>query len=70
MDSLGRQDFGVLVERFGNPRPLPFAVPGVEQVMNTLEFLVHHEDLRRASPPGSRATCATTTRRRSGSTCR
>jgi uncharacterized protein (TIGR03085 family) len=48
MGRLGRKDFGVLVERFRSPWAVPFAVPGVEQVWNTLEFFVHHEDIRRA----------------------
>jgi uncharacterized protein (TIGR03085 family) len=48
MERLGRTDFGVLVERFRSPWVVPFAVPGVEQVWNTLEFFVHHEDIRRA----------------------
>jgi uncharacterized protein (TIGR03085 family) len=50
MERLARTDFGVLVERFRSPRVVPFAVPGVEQLWNTLEFLVHHEDIRRAQP--------------------
>jgi uncharacterized protein (TIGR03085 family) len=48
MQRFGRTDFGVLVERFRSPWLVPFAVPGVEQLWNTLEFLVHHEDIRRA----------------------
>ena len=50
MERWGRTDFGVLVERFRSPWAVPFAIPGVEQVWNTLEFLVHHEDIRRAQP--------------------
>jgi uncharacterized protein (TIGR03085 family) len=50
MASLEKEDFGVLVERFRSPRIVPVAIPGVEQAMNTLEFLVHHEDIRRAQP--------------------
>jgi uncharacterized protein (TIGR03085 family) len=50
MERLGHTDFGVLVERFRSPWVVPFAIPGVEQVMNTLEFFVHHEDIRRAQP--------------------
>ena len=48
MERVGRTDFGVLVERFRSPWVVPFGVPGVEQVWNTLEFFVHHEDIRRA----------------------
>lgn len=58
MASLGEQDFGVLVERFRSPWLVPFAVPGVEQAMNTLEFLVHHEDIRRARPTWEPRTLA------------
>lgn len=50
MARLAHTDFPVLVERFRSPWLLPFAVPGVEQVVNTLEFYVHHEDIRRAQP--------------------
>jgi uncharacterized protein (TIGR03085 family) len=50
MARLARTDFPVLVERFRSPWLLPFAVPGVEQVLNTTEFFVHHEDIRRAQP--------------------
>jgi uncharacterized protein (TIGR03085 family) len=47
-----RQDFTVLVERLreGPPFYSPFAVPKVDAMMNTLEFFVHHEDIRRAQP--------------------
>ena len=31
------------------PRWTPGTLPGVESVMNTTEFLVHHEDIRRAA---------------------
>ncbi|HET7431045.1 MAG TPA: TIGR03085 family metal-binding protein [Nocardioides sp.] len=48
MSRLAERDFADLVERFRHPWVVPFAVPGVEQVWNTLEFLVHHEDVRRA----------------------
>jgi uncharacterized protein (TIGR03085 family) len=48
MERLGRTDFGVLVERLRSPRMLPWGLPGVEQLWNTLEFYVHHEDIRRA----------------------
>jgi uncharacterized protein (TIGR03085 family) len=50
MARLARTDFPVLVERFRTPWLLPFAVPGVEQLVNTTEFFVHHEDIRRAQP--------------------
>jgi uncharacterized protein (TIGR03085 family) len=50
MERLGRTDFEVLVERLRSPWLLPWAVPGVEQLSNTLEFYVHHEDIRRSQP--------------------
>ena len=36
--------------RAGPPRLSTFAVPRLEQAFNALEFLVHHEDVRRAQP--------------------
>ncbi|MFG1877025.1 TIGR03085 family metal-binding protein [Sphaerisporangium sp. NPDC049003] len=37
--------------RQGPPRWSPYGlVPGLDAVVNTLEFLVHHEDVRRAQP--------------------
>jgi uncharacterized protein (TIGR03085 family) len=44
--------FPRLVEllREGPPAWSPFAVPGVEAAANTIEFFVHHEDVRRAQP--------------------
>jgi uncharacterized protein (TIGR03085 family) len=50
MARTARTDFPVLVERFRTPWVLPFAVPGVERVLNTTEFFVHHEDIRRTQP--------------------
>jgi len=52
---LARTDFAVLVERVrtGPPAWSPFAVPAVDAAVNTLEFLVHHEDVRRAQPSWS-----------------
>ena len=49
---VGRRDFAVLVEklRSGPPRLSPYAVPKVDSILNTLEFFVHHEDIRRARP--------------------
>ncbi|WP_182526377.1 TIGR03085 family metal-binding protein [Nocardioides dongkuii] len=45
-----RQDPAALVERLREPGATPYALPGVEVLANTLEYLVHHEDLRRAQP--------------------
>lgn len=39
-----------LAEQVRSPGLTPFALPPVEVVANTLEYLVHHEDLRRARP--------------------
>ena len=45
-----RRDFEVLVEqlRDGPPRWSPYAVPKLDAIFNTVEFFVHHEDVRRA----------------------
>lgn len=47
---LARQEFTVLVERLraGPPVWSPYAVPKVDAMLNTLEYFVHHEDIRRA----------------------
>src|SRR5688500_48871 len=45
---LGKRDFAVLVEKLRDPGLTPYAVRPVEVVANTLEYFVHHEDLRRA----------------------
>jgi len=39
-----------LVVRLRDPRPTPYAVDAVERAVNTIEFFVHHEDVRRAQP--------------------
>ncbi len=46
------QDFSALVERVrsGPPRWSPMALPPVDRTLNTLEYFVHHEDIRRARP--------------------
>ncbi len=48
----GRQDFTVLVERLrqGPPPWSPFRLPKADALANTIEFFVHHEDIRRAQP--------------------
>jgi uncharacterized protein (TIGR03085 family) len=52
---LGRRDFAVLVEKLRSGPPLysPYAVPRLDALLNTLEFFVHHEDIRRAQPDWS-----------------
>jgi uncharacterized protein (TIGR03085 family) len=49
---LQEQDFTALVERVrgGPPRWSPLSIPPLEKAVNTLEYFVHHEDIRRASP--------------------
>lgn len=50
MRRLQSQDFTALVERVrgGPPKWAPFALPPVDHAVNTVEFLIHHEDIRRA----------------------
>lgn len=50
MRRVGRQDFGVLVERLRDPGLTAYALRPVEVLGNTLEYFVHHEDLLRAQP--------------------
>ena len=49
---LADQDFTALVERVrgGPPRWSPMSLPPVDRTLNTLEYFVHHEDIRRAVP--------------------
>ena len=46
------QDFSALVERVRNGPPVwsLMALPPVDRLLNTLEYFVHHEDIRRAAP--------------------
>ncbi len=55
MRRVGRREFAVLVEklRSGPPVYSPYAVPKLDTLVNTLEFFVHHEDIRRAQPEWS-----------------
>ena len=52
MRRVGRQPFNVLVERLRQGPPVwsPYAVPRLDATLNTLEYFVHHEDIRRAQP--------------------
>lgn len=50
MARIARTDFTVLVERLRKRGITPFALPPVDRAVNTLEYFVHHEDLRRAQP--------------------
>ena len=47
-----RKSFPELVEtiRNGPPRLSPWAIPALDERANTVEFFVHHEDIRRAAP--------------------
>jgi uncharacterized protein (TIGR03085 family) len=47
-----RQDFDDLVGRLRHGPPFwsPYALPKVGALLNSLEFFVHHEDVRRAQP--------------------
>ncbi len=48
----GRTPFPRLIEliRAGPPRLSLFAIPGADAQANSVEFFVHHEDIRRAQP--------------------
>ena len=49
--SIGRTDFTELVERVRRPALwAPARLPAVDKALNTLEYFVHHEDIRRAQP--------------------
>lgn len=42
--------FAAVVDRLrGGPPPGPFAVPGLREQLNLVEYAVHHEDVRRAN---------------------
>jgi uncharacterized protein (TIGR03085 family) len=48
----GKLGYAGLIQAFRNgpPRLSPFALPGVDEAANTVEYFVHHEDVRRAVP--------------------
>ncbi len=49
--SIGRRDFADLVERVRRPALwAPARFPALNKALNTLEYFVHHEDIRRAQP--------------------
>jgi uncharacterized protein (TIGR03085 family) len=50
MARVARAPYPELVERLYDPGLTPYRLPGVERLANTLEYFVHHEDLRRAQP--------------------
>lgn len=49
---LARRPFGDLVQQLRTP-PAPVRVAAVERLVNTMEFFVHHEDVRRGQPDWS-----------------
>ena len=48
MERMARKDFGVLVEKLRDPGLNVYRLPPAEVAFNTLEYFVHHEDIRRA----------------------
>ena len=50
MKRVGRKDFGSLVGKVRGRGLTFYSLPVVDQLANTLEDFVHHEDLRRAQP--------------------
>jgi uncharacterized protein (TIGR03085 family) len=48
---LDKYSYPELIELFkaGPPRLSPFAIPGFDEMVNTVEYFVHHEDVRRAA---------------------
>jgi uncharacterized protein (TIGR03085 family) len=45
-----RRGYAAVVDRVRNGPPLgPFAVPGLREQLNLVEYAVHHEDVRRAN---------------------
>lgn len=51
-DAQARQDYAATVDsvRTGPPALSPFRLPGAEGAANLTEYVVHHEDVRRAQP--------------------
>lgn len=45
----GKQEYEALVDRLRSPGGM-FAIPAIDKVANTFEYVVHHEDLRRSQP--------------------
>jgi uncharacterized protein (TIGR03085 family) len=50
MKRAGRAPFPEMLKKLHDPGITPYRLPGVERLTNTLEYFVHHEDLRRAQP--------------------
>ena len=50
MASFRRRGLPAMVGALRDPGLTPYALPPVERLANTMEYFVHHEDLRRAQP--------------------
>jgi uncharacterized protein (TIGR03085 family) len=50
MDRTARGDLEDLVQKLRSPGLSPVNIPLVDKAFNTLEFYIHHEDIRRAQP--------------------
>ena len=50
MARASRKPLPAMVAKLRDPGLTPYRLPGVERLANTLEYFVHHEDLRRAQP--------------------
>jgi uncharacterized protein (TIGR03085 family) len=50
MAHAARRPFPEMVAKLYDPGLTPYRLPVVERLTNTLEYFVHHEDLRRAQP--------------------
>lgn len=50
MARTAKTPFPDMVKKLYDPGLTPYRLPGVERLTNTLEYFVHHEDLRRAQP--------------------
>lgn len=62
-DEFAARDFADLVDlvRQGPPKWAPTAIPAVDNAINTTEFVIHHEDIRRAQPDWSPAEMSSQT---------
>jgi uncharacterized protein (TIGR03085 family) len=50
MARAARKPFPEMVRKLYDPGFTWYRLPGIERLFNTLEYVVHHEDLRRAQP--------------------
>ena len=59
MEREKRKGYAKVVERVRTgPPPGPFKVPGLREQINLVEYVVHHEDVRRANGMGPRTDIA------------